>query len=60
MPYFERPPQPHDWRWFVGGTGRTLITLGLLLFGFVGYQLWGTGIATARAQADLERELELA
>ncbi|MFM8310916.1 MAG: sortase [Ilumatobacteraceae bacterium] len=60
VPYFERPPQPRDWRWFVGGTGRTLITLGLLLFGFVGYQLWGTGIATARAQADLERELEIA
>ena len=33
-----------------------LITLGLLMFAFVGYQLWGTGIQTARAQNDLEAE----
>lgn len=33
--------------------GRTLITLGLLMFAFVAYQLWGTGIQTARAQDDL-------
>lgn len=58
VPYFERPQQPRDWRWYVGGTGRTFITLGLLLFGFVAFQLWGTGIATARAQAQLEKELE--
>jgi sortase A len=38
----------------VGGTGRTFIAIGLLLFAFVGYQLWGTGIEQARAQDDLE------
>jgi sortase A len=34
--------------------GRTLVTLGLLILLFVVYQLWGTGIFTARAQADLK------
>ncbi len=38
----------------MGGTGRTFIAIGLLLFAFVGYQLWGTGIEQARAQDDLE------
>ncbi|MFZ8876290.1 MAG: sortase, partial [Ilumatobacteraceae bacterium] len=31
---------------------------GLLLLGFVGYQLWGTGIEMARAQSDLRQRLE--
>ncbi len=56
MPHFQRPKQPRDWRWAVGGIGKTLITLGLLMFAFVGYQLWGTGIQTARAQNSLEAE----
>jgi hypothetical protein len=55
---FDRPPPPHDWRWWVGGVGKTLIAVGLLLFGFVAYQLWGTGIETARAQNSLESEFE--
>jgi sortase A len=55
---FDRPPPPHDWRWWVGGVGKTLIAVGLLLFGFVAYQLWGTGIETARAQHSLESEFE--
>jgi sortase A len=50
---WDRPPEPHDWRWAVGLLGRTLIVTGLLMLGFVGYQLWGTGIETARAQRDL-------
>lgn len=33
-----------------------LVTVGLLILMFVVYQLWGTGIFTARAQNDLERE----
>ena len=36
--------------------GRMLVTVGLLILLFVVYQLWGTGIFTARAQNDLERE----
>lgn len=55
---FDRPPPPHDWRWWVGGLGRVLIAVGLLMFGFVAYQLWGTGIETARAQNALENEFE--
>ena len=58
VPYFERPKHPHDWRWVVGGVGRTLITLGLLMFAFVGYQLFATGIETARAQNSLENEFD--
>jgi len=42
----------------VGSIGKTLITLGLLMFAFVGYQLWGTGIQTARAQSGLESQFE--
>jgi sortase A len=55
---FDRPAPPHDWRWWVSGLGKTLIATGLLMFGFVAYQLWGTGIETARAQNALENEFE--
>ena len=55
---FDRPPAPRDWRWWVGGVGKTLIAAGLLMFGFVAYQLWGTAIETARAQSALESEFE--
>jgi sortase A len=55
---WDRPPPPKDWRWWVGGLGKTLITTGLLTFGFVAYQLWGTGIETARAQRALETQFE--
>ncbi len=58
MSKWDRPPDPHDWRYFVGGAGKVLITIGLLLFGFVAYQLWGTGIETARTQNRLENEFE--
>ncbi|MFT3852856.1 MAG: sortase [Ilumatobacteraceae bacterium] len=47
---FDRPKPPHDWRWVVGGIGKVLIVTGLLMFAFVAYQLWGTGIYTAQAQ----------
>jgi sortase A len=36
--------------------GRMLVTVGLLILLFVAYQLWGTGIFTARAQSDLRRK----
>lgn len=47
-----------DWRWWVGGIGRTLIITGLLMFAFVGYQLWGTGIEESQAQNHLGNEFE--
>ena len=58
VPYFERPAPPHDWRWVVGLIGKVFITLGLLMFAFVAYQLWGTGIQTAQAQNDLENQFQ--
>jgi sortase A len=42
----------------IGGVGRALITVGLLILLFVGYQLWGTGIYEARAQSDLKQEFQ--
>ena len=42
----------------VSGTGRTLVTLGILILLFVAYQLWGTGIYQARAQDDLENQFQ--
>jgi len=58
VPFFERPQPPRDWRFVVGNIGRAFITIGLLMFAFVGYQLWGTGIKTAAAQGDLERQFD--
>jgi sortase A len=40
----------------IAGFGRALITLGLLILLFVAYQLWGTGVFTARAQAELKQD----
>ena len=40
----------------IAGIGRTLVTLGILILLFVGYQLWGTGIYQARAQDRLEND----
>lgn len=45
-----RPRPRRDVRWAIGRFGQVLIAVGLLMFGFVGYQLWGTGIEYARAQ----------
>jgi sortase A len=55
---WDRPPPPHDWRWVVGGIGKVLIVTGLLMFAFVAYQLWGTGIEYAQAQSDLDDQFE--
>jgi sortase A len=41
------------WRRVVGGVGRTLIAVGVLILLFVAYQLWGTGLAEARSQNSL-------
>jgi sortase A len=40
----------------LGWLGRVLLTTGILLLLFVAYQLWGTGIYTARAQSRLRDE----
>ncbi len=55
---WDRPRPPRDWQFWVGGTGRVLMTLGILMFGFVAYQLWGTGIEYRQNQNSLEREFE--
>jgi sortase A len=67
---FEWPPRPlakpvrppkepflrYGWRSVIGAIGRLFISLGMLLFGFVGYQLWGTGLQTAASQRALKKE----
>ena len=40
----------------VRGTGKTLISAGVLILLFVVYQLWGTGLTQARAQKKLRAE----
>jgi sortase A len=40
----------------LGYLGRAMITIGTILLLFVAYQLWGTGLHTEAAQADLEDE----
>lgn len=54
LPFWDRPRQPRDWYWFLGRLGSSLIILGVLMFLFVGYQLWGTGIEEAQSQNRLE------
>jgi sortase A len=54
---WNRPAPKRDWRWWIGGTGRVFIATGILLFAFVAYQIWGTGIQQARAQDELGNQL---
>jgi sortase A len=42
----------------IAAIGRTCIVLGVLILLFVAYQLWGTGIFTARAQAELKKDFK--
>jgi len=44
----------------VGAVGRTFIAVGILILLFVAYQLWGTGIYTAREQDQLEQQFNAA
>lgn len=53
LPFWERPKAQKDFRWFIQNLGFMLIALGLLMFLFVGYQLWGTGIQEAQSQNEL-------
>ena len=41
----------------LGVIGKALIVAGLLVLGFVGYQLWGTALSQSNAQAELTRTL---
>ena len=54
LPFWERPKAKKDLRWFMQNLGFMLIGAGLLMFLFVGYQLWGTGIQEAQSQNKLE------
>jgi len=54
LPYWDRPKPRRDLHWFLGRLGGALIVLGILIFLFVGYQLWGTGIEAAQSQNRLE------
>lgn len=38
--------------------GRVLIAAGVLMFGFIAYLLWGTGLETARAQRELSAQFD--
>ncbi len=42
----------------IAAVGRVLVTLGLLILLFVAYQLWGTGLITARAQSGLKSDFK--
>jgi sortase A len=42
----------------IAGFGRALVTVGILILLFVVYQLWGTGIFTARAQDRLQKDFQ--
>jgi sortase A len=44
----------------IGAVGRVFITVGLLILLFVAYQLWGTGLYTAREQNKLEQQFNRA
>ena len=52
-----RPRAPRRYA-FVRGLGLVLLAAGLLLGGFVAYQLWGTGFFARNAQAGLRAGLE--
>jgi len=42
----------------LGAVGRALITIGVMTLLFVAFQLWGTGLLTAQAQAGLEKDFD--
>lgn len=48
------------WLGALDALGRMMIATGLLLLFFVAYQLWGTGFAESRSQANLATEFETA
>ncbi|HEX7104948.1 MAG TPA: class E sortase [Acidothermaceae bacterium] len=51
-----RRPRP-DTRTVIGVVGEVLITLGVIVFLFLAYELWFTGLYTAHAQSSLKSQL---
>ena len=49
---------PRLWERLLATTGRVLVSSGLLLLAFVGYQLWGTGIEQSQRQGQLSSKFE--
>ena len=47
----------HDARTIIGVVGEVLITLGVIVFLFLAYELWFTGLYTAHAQSNLKSQL---
>jgi sortase A len=47
-----------DTRLILEWVGRTLLVAGILILGFVGYQLWGTGLLESRAQGSLRDQFD--
>jgi sortase A len=54
--YVRRRPRP-DARTVIGVVGEVLITLGVIVFLFLAYELWFTGLYTAHAQSSLKSQL---
>ncbi len=54
----KRRPMTHRTASIIGGIGRTLIGLGLVVLAFAAFQLWGTGLQEERAQGSLEADFE--
>ncbi len=57
-PVISYPGAAMDLRQVIRGFGKTLISIGILLFLFVAYQLWGTGLAERRGQKLLQAKFE--
>jgi sortase A len=55
---WDHPRRLHGWRRAASISGRAFTAVGVLLFGFVAYQLWGTSLETARAQRALASEFD--
>lgn len=53
-------PRGHRWRTLVRTSGEVLLTFGAVVLLFAAYQLWGTGLETARAQDRLADDVRRA
>jgi sortase A len=47
-----------DFRLILEWVGRTFLVAGILILGFVAYQLWGTGLLESRAQGNLRDQFD--